>query len=46
MGSRPMVADLLWQADLARHDPHKLAAAIVHIVESFAAERTVEARVR
>jgi len=32
LGSRPVVADLLWSADLARHDPHKLAAAIMRIV--------------
>lgn len=32
LGSRPVVADLLWTADLARHDPHKLAAAIMRII--------------
>jgi uncharacterized cofD-like protein len=35
LGSRPVVADLLWRADLARHDPHKLAAAIMRIVGSL-----------
>lgn len=34
LGSRPVVADLLWTADLARHDPDKLAAAIMRIIAS------------
>jgi uncharacterized cofD-like protein len=34
LGSRAVVADLLWTADLARHDPHKLTAAIVGIIAS------------
>jgi uncharacterized cofD-like protein len=38
LGTRPVVADLLWSADLARHDPNKLAAAIVRILED--AERS------
>lgn len=32
LGTRPVVADVLWKADLARHDPHKLAAAIMRII--------------
>jgi len=33
LGSRPVVADLLWSADLARHDPTKLAAAVMRILD-------------
>jgi uncharacterized cofD-like protein len=36
LGTRPVVADLLWNADLARHDPHKLAAALMRIIEASA----------
>jgi len=39
LGTHPVVADLLWAADLARHDPHKLTAAIVRILESRCGER-------
>ncbi len=41
LGSRPVVADLLWTADLARHDPHKLAAAVMRIREAEVAPAQV-----
>jgi len=35
LGSRPVVADLLSDEDLARHDSQKLAAAIMSVVEAL-----------
>jgi uncharacterized cofD-like protein len=39
LGTQAVVADLLWTADLARHDPHKLAAAVMRIIEGLARSR-------
>jgi len=39
LGSDAVVADLLWTADLARHDPHKLAAALMRVIESLPRRR-------
>jgi uncharacterized cofD-like protein len=39
LGSQPVVADLLSNEDLARHDSQKLAAAIMSVVESLPVAR-------
>jgi uncharacterized cofD-like protein len=44
LGTRPVVADLLWAADLARHDPHQLTAAIVRILAAPASARVRQER--